>query len=178
MNVNRGIAPGHLFTVLGKDQSALVREADEKVKNKWNFRWIEEVIQVKEFTVNIGDNINKVNLPEKVSCSLCHSVINYGGRGKSAFKEHLLLDMHYTKLKTLKSSYSLGSFAPPKRQTVPFVWAMQEKKNQPTSDNNDSSAAANVSPSTSAPCSAPLISNYTNFKPCNHHGGHYSQCHG
>ena len=48
MNVNRGMAPGQLFTVLGKDQSALVREVDEKVKNKWNFRWIEEEIHVKE----------------------------------------------------------------------------------------------------------------------------------
>ena len=63
MNVNRGMDPGQLFTVLGKGQSALVREVDEKVKNKWNFRWIEEEIEVKEFTVKIGDNINKVNLP-------------------------------------------------------------------------------------------------------------------
>ena len=93
MNVNRGMAPGQLFTVLGKDQSALVREVDEKVKNKWNFRWIEEEIQVKEFTVKIGDSINKVNLPGKASCSLCHSVINYGGRGTSALKEHLLSDI-------------------------------------------------------------------------------------
>ena len=52
------MAPGQLFTVLGKDQSALVREVDEKVKNKWNFRWIEEEIQVKEFTVKIGDSIS------------------------------------------------------------------------------------------------------------------------
>ena len=77
------------------------------MKNKWNFRWIEEEVQVKKFTVKIGDSINKVNLPGKASCSLCHSVINYGGRGKSAFKEHLLSDMHYTKLKTQKSNYSL-----------------------------------------------------------------------
>ena len=115
MNVNCGMDPGQLFTVLGKGQSALVREVDEKVKNKWNFRWIEEEIAVKEFTVKIGDSI-KVNLPGKASCSLCHSVINYGGRGKSAFKEHLLSDMHYTKLKKQKSNYSLGSFAPPPKK--------------------------------------------------------------
>ena len=86
------MAPRQLFTVLGKDQSALVREVDEKVKNKWNFRWIEEEIQVKEFIVKIGDSINKVNLPGKASCSLCHSVIHVA---ESAFKEHLLSDMHY-----------------------------------------------------------------------------------
>ena len=128
MNVNRGMAPGQLFTVLGKDQSALVREVDEKVKNKWNFRWIEEEIQVKEFTVKIGDSINKVNLPGKASCSLCHSVINYGGRGTSAFKEHLLSDMHYTKLKTQKSNYSLGSFAPQKDKLFPLFAQCKKKK--------------------------------------------------
>ena len=124
------MAPGQLFTVLGKDQFALVREVDEKVKNKWNFRWIEEEIQVKEFTVKIGDSINKVNLPGKASCSLwlCHSVINYGGRGKSSFKEHLLSDMHYTKLKTQKSNYSLGSFAPKKDKLFPLFAQCKKKK--------------------------------------------------
>ena len=80
--------------------------------------------------MKIGDSINKVNLPGKASCSLCHSVINYGGRGKSAFKEHLLSDMHYTKLKTQKSNYSLGSFVPPKRQTVSFVAQCKKKKSK------------------------------------------------
>ena len=127
MNVNRGMAPGQLFTVLGKDQSALVREVDEKVKNKWNFRWIEEEIQVKEFTVKIGDSISKVNLPGKASCSLCHSVINYGGRGKSAFKEHLLSDMHYTKLKTQKSNYSL-EVLPPKKTNCSLCLRNAKKK--------------------------------------------------
>ena len=100
------------------------------MKNKRNFRWIEEVIQVTEFSVKIGDNINKVNLPGKASCSLCHSVIYYGGRGKSAFKEHLLSDMHYTKLKTLKSSYSLGSFAPQKDKLFPLFAQCKKKTNQ------------------------------------------------
>ena len=54
LDLNRRMATGPLF------ESALVRQLDEKVKNKklWNFRWIEEDVEIKEFTVKISDNVN------------------------------------------------------------------------------------------------------------------------
>ena len=60
LDLNRRMATGPLFMVLGKDESALVRQLNEKVKNKklWNFRWIEEDVEIKEFTVKISDNVN------------------------------------------------------------------------------------------------------------------------
>ena len=64
---------GQLF---GKDQSALVRQLDEKLKNKWNFQWIEEDFKIKEFTLKICDILDKnfilskLCVPEKSSVVL------------------------------------------------------------------------------------------------------------
>lgn len=77
------VSNGCVFTTLKNDQKPLIKEIDKDVKNKWNFRWIEEVVVVKEFSVKFGDDIEKINVPGKATCKLCTAVINYGSKGTS-----------------------------------------------------------------------------------------------
>lgn len=97
--------------------------------------------------MKIGDSVEKINIPGKASCNLCHSVINYGGRGKGALKEHLNSDTHFKKLKMQRTNYDLGSFSGKKDKLFPLF---SQTKSKPSS-----SARGEALP---PPCSSSTIS--------------------
>ena len=65
-----------------KKDEACVGEIDRGLKNKWNFRWLEEEIKVEKLgiAVRVGDTIGKINKPGQAACSLCSSVIRQGSQ--------------------------------------------------------------------------------------------------
>ena len=48
---------GDNTNILGDNKKALVKTVDENVKNKWNFKWLEEKVKVYDFNVKFGDTI-------------------------------------------------------------------------------------------------------------------------
>ena len=104
-------------------EKSLVANIDSGVKNKWNYKWLEEKKTAKvmihvdgkkfERTVEmcVGDSIVKGNAAGAALCEWCRDKpIMYGGKGKAALFKHIASDKHMEILKTKLTTPSLGSF--------------------------------------------------------------------
>ena len=85
-----------MFRKLSKGEKALVSEIDASVKNKWNWRWLEEKIEtsltlsygkdrkVRKVEICASDCIQKISAPGQAFCFWCQETIRYGSKGKNS----------------------------------------------------------------------------------------------
>ena len=114
-----------------------IKEIDKDVGNKFKWQWLDHEIdltksQPKKSTaaatatsasspagsavirVRIGETVKKAEEPGKAFCTLCHSLINYGSRGRVALVDHITNKKHkdqvFSQHEIKKTNYTLGSF--------------------------------------------------------------------
>ena len=104
-------------------EKALVADIDSGVKNKQNYKWLEEkktakvMIHVegkkteRSVEICVGDSIVKANAAGTAICEWCgDKPILYGGKGKAALFKHITGDKHMAIVTTKLTTPSLGSF--------------------------------------------------------------------
>lgn len=86
--------------ILDRNEEHVVRELEKKTKQKWKWSWLDETVEItlpnssEKVTCHFGECIRKINTPGKATCTFCNKQINYGNRGKAAFKSHFLTNEH------------------------------------------------------------------------------------
>ena len=83
-----------MFRKLLQGEKATVTEVDATMKNKWNWKWLEEKVQTNVTLTRekdcvscnmegcMGGLIHKVNQLSQALCAWCHEIIKYGSKGK------------------------------------------------------------------------------------------------
>ncbi len=89
---------------LEKRDEAQVKEIDKTVKNKWNWKWLDKVID----DVNVGDFIRKLSQCGMAFCTWCRSEINYASRGWAAIQSHHKSAKHQGHLRTRQTNFRLS----------------------------------------------------------------------
>ncbi|XP_061574023.1 uncharacterized protein LOC133440720 [Cololabis saira] len=102
--------------LLTEDDALRCKEVDAKIKNRWCWKWMEEIVTSKindvEKPYALSECVKKIDEPGRAMCEWCRDVINYGPRGKVALVEHTKTKKHLNHLTTRSTNYSLGSIAP------------------------------------------------------------------
>ena len=79
---------------LKESDKALVKDIDNKVKNKWSWKWAGEVLsrdvpKVGPVTYTLGECLVKIDVAGVAFCKWCEDKVAYGGKWKEAFSSSL-----------------------------------------------------------------------------------------
>lgn len=107
---------------LNPGEKALATHIDSGVKNKWNFKWLEEKLNTTVFIglkdkkiernveLCVGDSIWKAHSAGVAICEWCGDNLKYEGKGKAALLKHMTSDKHMGHVKTRLTNNTMGSF--------------------------------------------------------------------
>ena len=98
---------------LKESDKALVKDIDNKVKNKWSWKWAGEVLsrdvpKVGPVTYTLGECLVKIDVAGVAFCKWCEDKVAYGGNGKKHLVAHCNTDKHVQRLRVRCTNYSLG----------------------------------------------------------------------
>ena len=94
-NINiSSVMAGHASKIryLNRSDNINIRISDYRIKNKFNWSWLEEIIEVvvpdskgggkTAINIKLGDTIKKIDEPGQAYCEICMLVVSYGTTGK------------------------------------------------------------------------------------------------
>ena len=90
-----------------------MKDIDNKVKNKWSWKWAGEVLsrdvpKVGPVTYTLGECLVKIDVAGVAFCKWCEDKVAYGGNGKKHLVAHCNTDKHVQRLRVRCTNYSLG----------------------------------------------------------------------
>ena len=88
------------------DRTARITEIDKGIKNRWNWKWMEEKDSNGVF---LSDYVRKINKPGYARCIICHCDIRYGAGGKGDLMSHSKKKKHIENVKIKKTNSVLPS---------------------------------------------------------------------
>ena len=96
---------------LKESDKALVKDIDNKVKNKWSWKWAGEVLsrdvpKVGPVTYTLGECLVKIDVAGVAFCKWCEDKVAYGGNGKKHLVAHCNTDKHVQRLRVRCTSSS------------------------------------------------------------------------
>lgn len=83
-----------------------LKEIDVGIKNCFRWGWLEEKDSNGHY---LSDYIRKINIPGKVSCTYCNSLLSYKSGGKKDLKNHAKNKKHMEVIKLKKTNTTLPS---------------------------------------------------------------------
>ena len=104
-------------------RGANLKEIEKGVKNVFRWSWLEEKDGNDCY---LSDYLRKIDLPGKIFCNVCDTILSYKGGGKKDLKAHALKSKHKDNLKLRKTNTVLPStfFAPKQTPTCSLPYGV------------------------------------------------------
>lgn len=108
---------------LKEADKAAVKAIDAGVKNKWSWKWQEEVLRrdiqrIGPVMYKLSDCFEKVDVAGVAYCKWCNDKVLYGGNGKKHLISHCSSDKHIKHLTLRATNYQLGGVGPPSQKST------------------------------------------------------------